>query len=93
MASVHSQDTFLYCHMLVIHSLPFVTVLINMVVTKANFIPSHGVYYVIEGALYSVANYLGVRYRNHVLYPFLKWEDYTTLLVVLFLLFFGGLIF
>ena len=77
----------------VIHSLPFVTVLVNVIISKANFIPSHCIYAMIEGIAYSVVNYLGTMYRQHILYPFMKWEDYTTVVICFFLVIFGGILF
>ena len=53
-----------------------------MLLTRGVFIKSHGVFVVIAGLLYSFANYLGVLYRGHPLYPFLTWADYKSLIVV-----------
>lgn len=88
-----AEDPFVYIHMHLIHSLPFITVLVNIVISQTNFIPSHCIYVMIEGGVYSVVNYLGTCYRKHVLYPFMKWEDYTTIIICIFLMIFGGILF
>lgn len=93
LASPLADDPFVFIHMHIIHSLPFITVLLNIIISKTNFIPSHCVYFVLEGFLYSIVNYLGVRYRGHVLYPFMKWDDFSTVIVCFFLLMFGAILF
>ena len=79
--------------MITVHSLPFLAILINVLISRVNFIPSHGIYYMIEGALYSVTNFFGCLYRKHVLYPFLPWTDYKSVLVCIMLDIFCGVLY
>ena len=73
--------TYLYYHMLFIHSLPFVGILINVILSRVVFIPGHCIYLAFTGMCYNVVNYLGVKYRGHPLYPFLPWTDYKSVLI------------
>ncbi|CDW82342.1 UNKNOWN [Stylonychia lemnae] len=74
--------TYLIYHMLFIHSIPFAAVTINVICSKVIFIPGHCTYLIMVALLYSFVNYCGVKYRGHFLYPFLKWEDYKSFVVV-----------
>lgn len=75
--------TFLYYHLICIHSLPAASVVLNVIISQARFVPSHGILICPLALSYCVANYLGVVYRGHPLYPFLTWTDYKSGLVVL----------
>ena len=87
------DGSFLYYHMIFIHSVPFIAVLVNVTLSKVRFIPGHSLYIVLYGIFYSCVNYAGTLYRGHPLYPFLNWQDYRSLIVcgilnlVIFLLF------
>lgn len=85
------NEIFLWFHMVSIHSLPFFSVAINVTISKTTFIPSHGIYYMITGLLYSFVNYLGCLYRGKALYPFLPWTDYKSILFCIGLDVFSGL--
>lgn len=78
-----AMRTYLYYHMLFIHSLPFVGVLFNVIFSRIVFIPGHCVYLSLTGLCYCVVNFLGVKYRGHVLYPFLPWTDYKSVIISL----------
>ena len=86
-------DNFLLYHMYCVHSLPFFSSLINVLVSRVNFIPSHDIYYMISGACYSVANFLGTCYRGKPLYPFLDWTDYKSVLFCVILIIVCGIVY
>ena len=88
-----TDPVFYYYYIHVIHSVPFIAMLINVYLSQVTFIPAHGLYLMLGGIAYGPVNYAGTLYRGHWLYPFLTWNDYRTLvifavcLVVFFILF------
>ena len=88
-----SDAVFLYYHMIFIHSVPFLAILFNTMLSRTVLIPGHCLYVVLVGFIYCFFNYAGVRYRGHALYPFLPWEDYKSILVCIVLLVFGAILY
>lgn len=80
-AELEEDRTFLTYHMLFIHSLPFLAVFINTLLSQVVFIPSHSLYLIGFGVFYGGLNYAGTLYRGHPLYPFLPWTDALSLLI------------
>ena len=81
-----ADSTFLYYHMIFIHSVPFISMLLNLTMSQIVFIPSHSIYLVAVGLLYCIVNYFGSLYRGHALYPFLPWTDFKSIIVCAVLL-------
>jgi len=73
------SERFLHFHLRVVHSLPFLSLLVNLILSRMVFIRKHAVYICFLGLGYSVANYLGTLYRKKPLYPFLKWEGFESI--------------
>lgn len=87
------MKTYLYYHMLSIHSVPFVATLMNVIISRMVFIPGHCVYLAAVGMCYNFVNFLGTKYRGHYLYPFLPWTDYKSIIVSLLIIVIGSFIY
>ncbi len=87
------MKTYLYYHMITIHSLPFIGVLMNVIISRIVFIPGHCVYLSLFGLFYCIVNFLGTKYRGHFLYPFLPWTDYKSIIVSLLIVVVGAIIY
>ena len=87
------EEPFLWYHLIFIHSLPFANVFSNVVFSRVVFIPSHCTYLSIIGWSYSIVNFIGAQYRGQPLYPFLKWQDYKSLIFCLLFNVFAVLLF
>mmetsp|Transcript_14175 Transcript_14175/g.13747 ORF Transcript_14175/g.13747 Transcript_14175/m.13747 type:complete len:149 (-) Transcript_14175:28-474(-) len=68
-----------------IHVLPLTSSLINLYLTNIVFIRRHQWYLIYFGVIYFSINFLATKYRGKPLYPFLTWDSYTSLLMVLLL--------
>ena len=73
-AKIQHSDPVLYFHMLYVHSVPFVTLCINLVFSRVTFLRGHWCYTVFFGMIYPVFNYFGSWYRGKNLYPIIRWE-------------------
>jgi hypothetical protein len=89
---IKPDEVYLYWHMVTVHSLPFLTVFTNLIISRTVFIPSHCVYVMGLAIAYSCMNYVGCLYRGHPLYPFLKWEDINSILFCMVMAVFGGVL-
>ena len=72
---------YLYYHMLFIHSVPCIAISINLILSRVSFVPAHCKYLSATGLGYCIVNFLGVKYRGHVLYPFLPWTDFKSIII------------
>ena len=71
--------------MIWIHILPFVAALINTIISRMVFLPSHFVYKAGFNVVYAVLNYIGTIMYGHPLYSFLTWQSHLSLIIVLVL--------
>ena len=77
--------------MLFVHSVPFISLLINLVYTKITFIKSHYCHSMVLGFIYIFFNYYGSMERGKNLYPIIRWENKVevTFVVIALILFVG----
>lgn len=68
--------------MIWIHILPFVTTLINTIISRMVFLPFHFVYKAGFNVVYAALNYIGTIMYGHPLYSFLTWQSSLSLIVV-----------
>ena len=87
------KDTYLYYHSYCVHSLPFVSVTINVMISRVSFIPSHCVYVMLLGVMYSLVNYFGTLYRKTPIYSFIKWDDHISVILSVGLVIITGIVF
>lgn len=77
------NEELIYWTMVFIHTLPFFGVAINVWITpKVEFMHSHYTYFIQYGVFYMFLNFLGTKYRGKPVYPFITWEDWTTVIVL-----------
>ena len=74
--------------MIWIHTLPALTVFLNVALSRVVFIASHYRYMIYYSLVYAVVNYIGVLVKGRPLYPFLPWTDFRSLLVIIVIM--GG---
>ena len=67
--------------MIHIHYLPCVVMLINDILSRNVFVPTHVWKLTGFGVFYNFVNFVATKYRGTPLYHFLTWEDWTSLLV------------
>ena len=79
--------------MIFIHSLPFLAITINIILSRTVLIPGHCMYSGLVASSYSVFNFFGSKYRGHALYPFLPWTDYKSVVICIFLVNLGMVIY
>ena len=67
--------------MIYIHSVPAISIFINVLISKIVFLYEHLSYLLIFSAIYSFVNFAATKIRRAPLYPFLPWDDWTSLIV------------
>ncbi len=73
-----NDDIIIYLIFVFVHIQPFITILVQIYVTKIKFINSHGIYFIPLGIVYLSVNFFGTKYYGEPFYPFLTWEDYKS---------------
>ena len=74
-------DYIAYYIFIVVHIQPFISILIQIYVSKVKFISSHRFYMIPLGIVYLSVNLFGTKYYGEPFYPFLTWEDYKSPLI------------
>jgi hypothetical protein len=76
------NDSIIYWTMIWIHIWPFIAMVVNVGMSKTVFIYRHYQYVVVLGIIYAVTNFIGTKIKGKPLYPFLLWEDWTSIVVM-----------
>ena len=83
------EDSVIYFIFVFVHIQPFLTILIQIYISKIRFIGSHRFYMIILGIIYLPVNFIGTKYYGEPIYPFMTWEDYKSPLIGLILVLIG----
>jgi hypothetical protein len=75
------ENQCLTVYLYVAHSFPAVSLVLSWVVTDIRMDPSHWKYLLILGIVYAFINFLSTKIAGKYLYPFLKWEDFSSPLI------------
>ena len=70
---IPSGDDVVYWIMIIIHSWPFMAVLVNVILTRIVFIYDHYLYCFYLGVVYICINFVGTKMRGKPMYAFLNW--------------------
>ena len=79
------NDDVVYWIMILIHSWPFLTVFLNVAMTKTIFIYEHYRYLLYVGVIYTIINFVATKVKGKPLYDFLHWNDMSSLIYAIFL--------
>jgi hypothetical protein len=79
--AMETFDYIAYYIYIFVHIQPFISVVIQIYVSKVKFISSHRFYMIPLGVAYLFVNYCGTKYYGEPLYPFLSWVDYKSPLI------------
>lgn len=79
----HNLDykNYLWWNKVLCHSTPFLSSLINVIISRLVFVPGHLLYMFVIGVFYLITNYYGTLGWGKPIYFFLTWEDYTSVII------------
>ena len=85
--------TALYYQVIIDHSLPLACLLIDYSINAVPIIRRHLIGILIYGVIYLLINFSIVKITGYAVYPFLKWNDWSSILISAFLIVFSGITF